>query len=370
MEGSSYFKGKAKMSGVDVSNQGMSMLEGQVVKVHFIDDATNQSKKYVEYNVVARDAKGGTVTYQNCRYVQDISGYNDFSETILEPNDAALQGKLDSANFASNMNGAMVILAFLDKSFSKPIIIGGFPHRKNSGAKKADGIRRKKVFRGLGVEINKDGEYILTQKGPNSADGKQTNKDLNTEVKLDKTGNLKLSQSKGSSVVNTVELNRDGKKITLTPGTGGMKAEFDGTANKMTLKSNTDLKAEFDGAANKILLKTNTGLKAELDGAADKVIFQTDSGVKINIDGAGNIELQANSTKIKIDGTSGKITLEGNLVDVGQSASALAALGPQLVAWLSTHVHMGDGGPIPAPTSPPLVPPPPSVLSTSVKIKS
>lgn len=307
---SSYFKAKPKPSGQDVSDQGLRMKEGQVTKIHFIDLDTNKSKKYVEYDVLARDAKGGMVTYQNCRYIQDISGFNDSSEHILEPNEVALQGKLDSSNFSSNMNGTMVVLAFLDGSFAKPIIIGGFPHRKNEGAKKSDGIRKKKTFRGLTWEINKDGELIITQKGSSSPDGKQLDTTLNTQVKFDKTG-----------------------KLIATVGTSGLKAEW--------------------------------------DGKNDKIIYSTAGGPKVTIDGSGTIKVEANGTFILIDGNSGKISLTGNLVDVGAGASALAALGPQLVSWLSSHTHLYNPGPgTPSPSQPPTIPPPTSVLSTTVKIKS
>lgn len=310
MSGTSYFQAKPKPMGKDVSDLGLRMKEGQVTKIHFIDEETNKSKKYVEYDVLARDSKGGLVTYQNCRFIQDMSGYNDFSETVLEPNEAALQGKLDSSNFAANMNGTMVVLAFLDGSFAKPIIIGGFPHRRNSGAKKSDGIRKKKSFRGLTWEINKDGELIVTQKGSSTPDGKQKDKTLNTQVKFDKTG-----------------------KLIATVG--------------------------------------NNGLKAEWDGKNDKITYTTAGGPKITIDGAGTITISANGTLIIIDGNSGKISLTGNLVDVGAGASALAALGPQLVSWLTSHTHMYSPGPgTPVPSQPPTVPPPTSVLSTTVKIKA
>jgi hypothetical protein len=328
MEGSSYFKRTAKTTGDDISDFGMRILEGQVVKVHFTDDPTNKSKAYVEYDVLARDANGGTVTYRNCKRGQDVSGYNDFEEQILEANEVALAGKLETGNIAKNMNGTMVILAFLDASLDKPIIIGGFPHRKNTGAKKADGIRKKSEFRGLDIEINKDGEYIITQKGVRTPDGK-INTPIDTSIKFTKDKKLVTTVFK-DAVIQTI-----------------------------------------DGAAEKMDIAFKSGLKLEYDGKGDKVVYTTKGGPKITVDGAGTVMIEANATKIIIDGNSGKISLTGSMVDVGEAASALAVLGPQMISWLASHTHMGDGPSIPpAPTSPPLVPPPTSLLSTTVKIKA
>lgn len=328
MEGSSYFKRTNKTGGDDISNFGMRILEGQIVKIHFTDDPTNQSKTFVEYDVLARDSNGGTVTYRNCRHGRDVSGFNDFEETVLEPNEVALSGKLESGNIAKNMNGTMVLLAFLDVSFDKPVIVGGFPHRKNTGAKKADGIRKKSEFRGVCLEVNKDGEYIITQKGVRKPDGKISTP-IDTSIKFTKDKKLVTTVFK-DAVIQTI-----------------------------------------DGAAEKMDIAFKSGLKLEYDGKGDKVTYTTKGGPKITIDGAGTIMIEANATKIIIDGNSGKISLTGQMVDVGEAASALAVLGPQLVSWLTSHTHLYNPGPGgPTPSQPPTVPPPVSLLSTTVKIKS
>lgn len=331
MEGSSYFKRTNKTTGDDISNFGMRILEGQIVKIHFTDDPTNKSKRFVEYDVLARDANGGTVTYRNCRNGRDVSGFNDFEETVLEANEVALSGKLESGNIAKNMNGTMVLLAFFDGSLDKPVLIGGFPHRKNTGAKKADGVRKKSEFRGVDIEINKDGEYIVTQRGVRTPDGK-INTPIDTSVKFTKDKKLVTTVFK-DAVIQTI-----------------------------------------DGANEKMDIAFKNGLKLEYDGKVDKVTYTTKGGPKFTIDGTGTIMIEANATKIIIDGNSGKISLTGAMVDVGEAASALAALGPQLVSWLTSHSHPFPyfAGPAPATgmTQPPAVPPPTSVLSTTVKIKA
>lgn len=354
-------------SGDDIYNQGLRLVVGQIEKIHYVDDQSNISKKYVEYDVSVRDAKAGQSTLRNVRKIDLLGGTNDQDELVLEPNEFASKGKLETSNFFMNKNGTTVLVAFIDGSKDKPVILAALQHPKRTGAKRADGIRRKGEFRGIQWEINKDGELILTHLGPRGADGKLKTSDKTlTVVKFDKAGNLIINDK----ATNQIKLNNTDVKVEIQSDSKGTKLELDGKNDKVTTTTAGGLKTEMEGQADKMTVTTAGGLKIEIDGSGDKVTFTTAGGPKVTIDGANMITLEAGATKIVIDGNSGKINLDGNLVDVGTGASALAALGPQLVAWLAAHTHMGDGGPIPAPTSPPLVPPPVSLLSTSVKLKT
>jgi len=263
----SYFKTKPKDTEKTVTSKGVHLLEGQVIKVHFTDDKSNLSKKFVEYDVIARNSSGGSVTYSNCRNILDISGYNDYKETILEPNEVALSGKLAKSNSPDNMNGTMVILGFLDGSIDKPIIMGGFPHRKNKAATKSDGIRLKREFRGLEFNINKDGEYCITQKGPRNPDGKFKNDQVNTSVKFDKDGNIDVSQSNGETLVNNIILSKTEAKMTTSIGEGKVTTQLDGESEKITIATESGLNVEYDGAGDKITYTTSGGPKIEVIGS-------------------------------------------------------------------------------------------------------
>lgn len=323
-----YFSSQPKMTGNDLSDFGLRMLEGQVVKVHFVDSPTNKSKNYVEYDVQARSANGGSTKYANCRYVQDLSGFNDFSETVLEPSEVALQGKLDSENFAKNMNGAMVVLAFLDGELSKPVIIGGFAHRRNTGATRADGIRKKTEFRGIVTEINKDGEWSLTYKSPNSPDGKRLRSSTApTFLKIDKEGNFTLAQEASGAIVNSVKYDRTNEK----------KTEIVGKQNA--------IKEEMDGKNEKVTLTFKSGLTVTIDGKDDFVKIQTKEGASVLVDGKNDvIELK--------DKASGKIKLKGEKVAIGaSSAELLQQISDSLqkiITWTNTvgaiHDHLGNLG--------------------------
>lgn len=352
-------------SGDDIYDQGLRLVVGQVEKIYYVDDQANISKKYVEYDVSVRDAKAGQSVLRNVRKVDLLGGANDQDEMILEPNQFASKGKLETSNFFINKNGTAVLVAFLDGSKDKPVILAAFQHPKQTGAKKADGVRRKGEFRGIQWEINKDGELIITQIGARTPDGKIPSKDkVLTVLKFDKAGNVTLTDKANDQI----KLDNENTKVIIQSDTKGTKLELDGKNDKITTSNANGLKTEMDGQADKMTTTTSGGLKVEVDGQGDKVTITTSGGTKVTIDGSNKIDLEAGSTKISIDGSSGKITLDGSLVDVGTGASALAALGPQLIAWLSSHSHISA---LPGvPTSPPIVPPPVSTLSTSVKLKA
>jgi hypothetical protein len=363
---SGYFEPGYSQGAGDVYSSGLKLVLGQVSKVHHVDDQSNQSKKFVEYDVVVRDAMGGISTIKNIPTAASLGGTNDYEEVVLEPCEFAFSGKLEPGNLFKNKNGTTVIVAYIDGSKDKPFILTSIQHPKRDGAKKSDGIRKKGEFRGIEWEINKDGEFTLTHKGPRSPDGKLKTSDKTlTVVRFDKAGNLTVTDKAN----NQLKLNNTDIKVEIQSDTKGVKLELDGKNDKVVTTTAGGLKTEMEGQSDKMTTTTAGGLKIEVDGAGDKVTITTAGGPKVTIEGSNKITLEAGATKIEIDGNSGKIKLDGSLVDVGTGASALAALGPQLVAWLTSHTHMGDGGLIPAPTSPPLVPPPVSLLSTSVKIK-
>lgn len=370
---SSFFNVGGGQTSEDVTSQGQKIIEGQIVKIHYVDDPTNRSKQYVEYDVLARDSYGGSVTYRNCRNAKDYGGTNNYSEEILEFNEVALKGKLGEANSPSNMNGTLVKLAFLE-NLDKPMIIGGSPHKLNESATRAKGIRKIKEFNGVIEETNKDGEWSKDHIGPKNPDGSLKREDTGpTSFSVDKLGDYEVKQSKSGTEINSEKFERESKKITRKVGDSTVVETWDGDSEKKLVTFKSGLEILEDGENDKVTITTAGGLSIEYNGDSDIVTYTTAGGPSVTIDGSGNIKLDANGTLIEIDGTSGKISLTGAIVDVGAGASALAALGPQLVAWLASHVHpFTDFTPVPTAniTQPPAVPPPASILSTTVKIKA
>lgn len=100
-------------------------------------------------------------------------------------------------------------------------------------------------------------------------------------------------------------------------------------------------------------------------------VIMDDSGIKI-VDKDGNwIEMNGGDIAIVGKGNIGVMGKAMNLntagVFLGQGASMGVPLGELLVAWLATHTHISAAPG--SPTSPPVVPPTPALLSKTVKVK-
>lgn len=77
------------------------------------------------------------------------------------------------------------------------------------------------------------------------------------------------------------------------------------------------------------------------------------------------IELQVKDQKTKLIIEDGKLTIDAVDVLIATGADTPAVRGRELDTWLKSHTHGTAWGP----SSPPLSPPPPSILSKNVKLK-
>lgn len=362
---SSYFGSVGDPSGQDVYNEGLRFSLGQIEKIHFVDDPSNVSKKFVEYDVSVQDAKGGQSTFRNVRTMSAIFGFNDFEETILEPNAFAFSGKLDPSNFFANKNGTIVIIGHLHGSLDKPFIIGAWQHPKYKGAKRSDGIRKKGEFRGIAWEINKEGELSIKYQGNRSPDGELVREDTGpTEIKIDKNGVLTFTDNeeqkfemsrttKTFKFTNGVSVTFDGendKVIVIT--TGGAKLEIDGDGDKITAETSGGAKIEIDGNGDKVDVVTAGGTEAIIDGTTDKIELLTSGGAEAFIDGVADvIQLTAAGT--------GELKIENNKVALGASTAELLqqiydSLQELITLFAAVAVHTHPGVlPGPSSTGPP-----------------
>lgn len=335
-------------SGEDIYNQGLRLVVGQVEKIHYVDDQSNISKKYVEYDVSIRDAKGGQSTLRNVRKIDLLGGSNDHDEMVLEPNQFASKGKLETSNFFMNKNGTTVLLACIDGSKDKPIIIAAIQHPTKLGAKRIDGIRRKGEFRGIQWELNKDGELIITHQGPRSPDGKLLTSDkVLTVARFDKAGNLTVTDHAN----NQIRLNNTEIKVEIQSDVKGTKLVLDGKNDTVVTTTAGGLKTEMEGQTDKMTVTTKGGLVVVIDGQNDKTMITTAAGTKMIIDGTNDeliIETAAGARlRLKTD----KVALGSGAVEILDKLSMVADL---ISTWVSTkeaiHTHLGNLGYPTAPT--------------------
>jgi hypothetical protein len=158
----------------------------------------------------------------------------------------------------------------------------------------------------------KDNEFVrITWHKPGSGDGEFA------FIELGKDGSVSMSNKKGASFF----LNAGGESVLLV--------SQQGHSISMTDKALT--------------LADKDGNVISIDGGAVTVLSNGDVNVRgknVNI-GAGSVFL-------------------------GDPATFKAVLGELLLIWLATHVHGTGVGP----SSPPIVPPPPTILSNSIKVKA
>jgi len=329
-------------------------------EIHYPDDLLNQSKNKVEYRIRCEFGPRHGQEYDSVPAANLFGGNVNFSETVYSAKTQLLKGSRDAEDqYMFNHDATQVVVAFMDGAKNTPFIVGGWSNTnfETLTAKRSDGIFLKQEFNGLRMETNNDGEYILTYYG-----GKRNTKTKITErantspttFKIDKDGVWTVDDKENQEI----KIDRVGKTITIT--------QF---ANVKPNETYGETDTSIPGAiVNQIIM----------DKAAKTVTFKVaDTQATVILDGAANkITLTAGSTLIEIDGATGKISLTGALVDVGEAASALAALGPQLISWLSSHTHPyidatgSSGTPVSKITSPPTIPPPATLLSTTVKIKA
>lgn len=325
---SSYFKTAPNKSGDDIANQGMSFMFGQVEKIHFVDDSSNVSKEFVEYDVSTRDEKGGQSVFRNVRYQALFGGSNDFDETILESSEFAFSGKLDPANLFKNKNGTYVILAFIHGSKDKPFIAGCFQHPRRKGAKRKDGIRKLGEFRGFTWEINKEGEIILTYLGNRTPDGKLVRASTGpTQIKIDKNGIFTLTDNEGQ----LIKMDRVTKKIRIVT-----KENYEIVVGKDESITITGNKTESVGGNEIQTVQGNQDLSVQ--GNYNKTI----QGTETTTTTGDRVHSAANHT----------LTGGGNIKIGSAGASENLVLGIQFMNLYNLHSHIGNLG---VPTGTPII---------------
>ena len=137
-------------------------------------------------------------------------------------------------------------------------------------------------------------------------------------------------------------------------------------------KGGHELLFDDSDSEQRVRIKTNGGHTADLDDTGKKITIQTSGGQTVTLDdSSSNITIQAGGSTVELDAsgaitvTGTSITLDATSISVGTGAAHPVVWGDLLMTWLSTHVHTCT---LPAtPSSPPIVPPPPAMLSTVSK---
>jgi len=141
-----------------------------IVARYYVDDPNNRSKRFVEYTV--RDLTTSEL-YPGARQLSAMGGVDDGDDNTLRPSMSLLPGTVGASGSLVNeqtpaniVDGDQVYVGFIQGSRSRPVIIGAFRHSGSVayGATAAQGERRLTQHKGTTIEIQKDGQYVITHK--------------------------------------------------------------------------------------------------------------------------------------------------------------------------------------------------------------
>lgn len=318
------------------SNEGIAradfgMYRCMIIDVLYVDDDKNISKNSrnpeVLYEVVILGGSASGQTLSFCRLASYLGGDFNYSERTLRKS-----SKNISKDKLNDHDGDIVFVQFIQGHDAYPIIIGLAKGINDKiGAKKADGPRWIEGFNGFETLIDNKGQLTWNMKG-----GTATNQ----MFKANTESLIKEEWTKDEKLIRTF---KSGMVVTQ------------------------------DGKSDKIDTKTKGGAQVTTDGKSDKIDIKTSGGATISVDGKSKkISIKAGSTEVLIDG-SGKISLKGEMIDLGSSVSDFVTKFTELATAFNTHTHQFiDLTPIPIPsvTFPPSAPLLVSVGSQTVKVQS
>lgn len=293
-----------------ISRDDYAVYRCMVVDTLYVDDDKNISKNAknpeVLYECVILGGSAAGQTLSYCRLASYLGGDSNYSERTL-----AKSTKDVSKVKLADHDGDVVYVEFIQGHDAYPVIIAlGKGINDKIAAKKADGPRFIEAYNGVETLISNKGEVTKTMMGGETQDGRFKS---------------------GTSAI--------------------IKEEW--------------LKDE------KIVRTYKTGMTVTEDGVNDKVEIKTSGGVVTSLDGKGNkISIKAGSTEIIIDGGSGKISLKGDMIDLGTSVTDFVTKFTELASAFATHFHMVPQAPAGVlPSQPPVAPLLSTVGSQTVKVQ-
>lgn len=154
-------------------------------------DKNNRSKASIEYEgiVVSGPMQGQRIT--GIRSGDMFGGSKNYGEIVYDVAKENFEGK--NPPVPESTDASMVMVTFMDGNTSAPIILGGFPNKKNEkvGITEDDGTTARFHYNGVDFNINKEG----TLKVNRGSSVLQIDKDGNVDIKSDTAINIESAGS-------------------------------------------------------------------------------------------------------------------------------------------------------------------------------
>lgn len=310
----------------------MAFRQGTVIAMYYPEEEGNISKQFIEYDVLVakRDMRSGSnfVKYSNCQ-VSDIFGTaNNYEDFTLQP-----ATKMDKG---IPVGGSTVTVLCIDGTSvsGRALIVGGKKSKLNKPAK-ARGQFYDWQFNGINVQVNKDGEYILTFNSPIDQEGKKSVEAASgTVLKIDKDGRFSIVDNEHQTLV----LDRVAKTMTWSNGSESIK--IDKTAKSVSIKAAKDVNSESTEATS---VKSGKDMTMDSGGALNQKSakdMKQDAGANMNtkvgsnwtIDVSGNVQMKAGGNVMVQAG--GNLQMQGTVNMIGAGTAPVAAVGVSMCQGL------------------------------------
>ena len=190
-----------------------SFHKASILKIHYTDDPSNRYKFCPEYDIVLVNGPREGEFHNNVVAMNLFGGINNFCETVYKPRIVHLEGKELKNSGPEKTDASYVTILFLNGYHNAPVIIGGYPHPKNTvqGCTKENGQlndvdvgRILGEYNGIRWEVNNKGEFYLTYYGgPRDSKTKTPTRSTTgpTQLKIDENGIMTISTVGDATVV-------------------------------------------------------------------------------------------------------------------------------------------------------------------------
>jgi hypothetical protein len=311
----------------EIYRANFSIKAGTIFDIHYPEQATNLSKRFVEYDVRVvesrHDGSVSTVVYQRCLVSDKFGSSNNFEHFTLQAA-SEKEGELYK-------NGAQVLVMALNGNANSgnAIIVGGVSAQYGTDPKKDDGQFYEWQFNGINVKVDKDGQYSLTFNSVIGPDGKKADdKAAGTQLMIYKDGRMKIADNEGQSWeidrVNkkstwgngndSIVIDKKNKKINII-SSGDMAEDI---KNAKTVKSGKDHSIETTGG--NISEKSSADIKQDAKGNISQK-----SGGNVDVTPGANFQVKAGGS-IKME-SSGIAQIKGAITMIGDGAVLAAGVG-------------------------------------------
>jgi len=235
---------------------------GTVTKIFFPDDDGNIRKNRIEYDVKVgeRDGRKGfnISVYKNCVCSDIFGGIADSLEWTYRQSDDG-----DNPN-ALYQTGSKVLILCLNGDTNGGVIVGGIRHiRRKKVSNRARGHFLEFEFNGINIEVNQDGELILTYKSKTDLQGlPQDPATGGSFIKIDKTGSIEANDLKGTRI----RIDKATSDITIETTTGNVVVNAEQSIRETA-------KQAIRESADKSFVANAPAMKIGGDGASEPLVL-------------------------------------------------------------------------------------------------